>query len=208
MHRLPAASERSHPMKRAITAALAACGLLLTAGCTDELAVDPTSIITVNSFWKTSDDARGALYGMYTRFRDQASQNLYIWGGARSEELSYGLQASEGRERYFLNTLDATSAGPDWLRRYTVVHDANLILKYVPEVEFGSEAERNAILAEAYAMRAYVYFIMARTWGGVPNVTEPTEGYDQQSAFRERAEVSQVFDLIKADLEQALALFP
>ncbi|HEX6926693.1 MAG TPA: RagB/SusD family nutrient uptake outer membrane protein [Longimicrobiaceae bacterium] len=195
-------------MKRAITAALAACGLLLTAGCTDELAVDPTSIITVNSFWKTSDDARGALYGMYTRFRDQASQNLYIWGGARSEELSYGLQASEGRERYFLNTLDATSAGPDWLRLYTVVHDANLILKYVPEVEFGSEAERNAILAEAYAMRAYVYFIMARTWGGVPIVTEPTEGYDQQSAFRERAEVSQVFDLIKADLEQALALFP
>lgn len=195
-------------MTRLTTAALVICGLAFASGCADELAVSPTSIITVNSFWSTPDDARGGLYGMYDRFRGQASENLYLWGGARSEELTYGLQASEGRERYFLNTLDATSAGPNWLRLYTVVHDANLILSYVPGIAFRNEAEKNTILAEAHAMRAFAYFILVRTWGGVPLVTEPTEGYDQQSAFRPRAEIGAVFELIKSDLEQALALFP
>ena len=61
---------------------------------------------------------------------------------------------------------------------YTVIHDANLIIKYVPEIEFNSEAEKNDVLAQAHAMRAYAYFVMGRTWGGVPMVTDPTEGYD------------------------------
>ncbi|GIV62116.1 RagB/SusD family nutrient uptake outer membrane protein [Rhodocaloribacter litoris] len=183
--------------------------LAITAtGCDNVLDVKPTSEITVNSFWNGPDDATGALYGMYARFRDQASSNLYIWGAARSEELSFGLQASEGRERYFLNTLDATFAGPDWLRLYTVVHDANLLLKYVPGIDFNSEAQKNSILAQAHAMRAYVYFIMARTWGGVPIVTEPTEEYDPEKTFRPRNSVSEVFDLIKEDIEAALSLFP
>lgn len=182
---------------------------LLTLGaCSDSLLVEPTSEITVNSFWNGPDDAVGGLYGMYTRFRDQAAYNLYYWGGARSDELSYGQQASEGRERYFLNTLDATAAGPDWLRLYTVVHDANLIIKYVPGIEFTTEQQKNDILAQAHAMRAYVYFIMARTWGGVPIVTEPTEGYSPETTFRPRGSVEEVFDLIKSDIETALSLFP
>ncbi|MGQ0647255.1 MAG: RagB/SusD family nutrient uptake outer membrane protein [Gemmatimonadaceae bacterium] len=182
--------------------------LLAATGCTENLVVDPTSTITVNSFWKSPEDARGALAGMYVRFRGEAGLNLYVWGGSRSEELTTGVEASEGRERFFLNTLDATNAGPDWLRLYTVVHDANLILKYVPRVTFVSENEPKEILAQAYAMRAYAYFIMARTWGGVPIVKEPTESYDPVGSLRPRDDVARVFELIKQDADSALALFP
>lgn len=195
-------------MRRLQTAVLLACGMSVAGACSDDLAVNPTSIITVNSFWNTPDDARGALYGMYDRFREQTLENLYIWGAARSDELTFGLQASEGLERYFLNTLDATSAGPDWLRLYTVIHDANLILKYVPDIDFTSEAAKDAILAQAHAMRAYTYYVLVRTWGDVPIITEPTEGYNQQSAFRPREDEGKVFDLIKSDIEKALELFP
>lgn len=181
--------------------------LLATASCTDNLVVDPTSTITVNAFWKSPEDARGALAGMYVRFRDQAALNLYIWGGSRSEELTTGVEASEGRERFFLNTIDATNAGPDWLRLYTVIHDANLILKYVPRIPFTSATEQQDILAQAHAMRAYVYFIMARTWGGVPIITQPTERFDPASAQRPRNDIDQVFQLINQDIGSALALF-
>jgi starch-binding outer membrane protein, SusD/RagB family len=182
--------------------------LLATVGCTEDLVVDPTSTITVNSFWKTPEDARGALAGMYVRFRDEAALNLYVWGGSRSEELTTGVEASEGRERFFLNTLDATNPGPTWLRLYTVVHDANLLLKYAPGISFTSESEARAIRAQAFAMRAYAYFIMARTWGGVPVVTEPTEGYDPVGSLRPRDDVARVFQRIKQDADSALALFP
>ncbi|MEN7550705.1 RagB/SusD family nutrient uptake outer membrane protein [Rapidithrix thailandica] len=182
--------------------------LLAVVACTQDLELSPVSSMTVNSFWKTEDDAKGGLYGMYGRFRDQAANNLYFWGGARSEELSYGLQASEGRERYFENTLDVNYAGPNWLRLYTVIHDANLILKYVPAINFVNEEDKNEILAQAYAMRAYVYFIMSRTWGDVPLSLEPTEGYGGESTFRARTSVEEVFAQIKSDIDQALTLFP
>lgn len=181
---------------------------LSTASCGELLAPEPTSTITVNSFWNTPADARGGLYGMYERFRGQASRNLYIWGAARSEEMSYGLQASQGLERYFLNTLNADFAGPSWLRLYTVIHDANLILKHVPNIAFSDEAEKNSILAQALTMRAYVYFIIAKTWGDAPLITEPTQGFDPQTTFKERDDVSKIFDQIKADLEKALSLYP
>lgn len=104
--------------------------------CTGNLELTPTSEITVAGFWTSEDNARGALNGMYVRFRDQSASNLFIWGEGRSGTLTYGLQASEGLERYFENTIDPNFAGPDWLRMYTVVHDANLLIAYVPEIGF------------------------------------------------------------------------
>lgn len=187
---------------------LLVAALSIAPGCTDQLELTPVSSITTAGFWVNEDNANGALNGMYVRFRDEASNNLFFWGEARSETLSYGLQASEGRERYFENTLDPNFAGPTWLRLYTIIHDANLIIKYVPGITFTNPANKNNMLAQAYSMRAYVYFIMAKTWGGVPLVTEPTEGYDAETTFRERASLAEVFNLIKSDIDQALELFP
>lgn len=185
-----------------------AMSILSMGSCTDNLELTPTSEITVSGFWTSEDNARGALNGMYVRFRDQAASNLFIWGESRSGTLSYGLQASQGLERYFENTLDPNFAGPEWLRLYTIIHDANLIIKYVPDIEFTREEDKDRLLAEAYTMRAYVYFTMVKTWGNVPLVTTPTEGYDAETTFRERAAVEEVFALIKSDLNTALSLFP
>ncbi|MBD3627824.1 RagB/SusD family nutrient uptake outer membrane protein [Cyclobacterium sp.] len=187
---------------------LIAGAVLLGSSCTDYLELEPVSTITTAGFWVNEDNANGALQGMYVRFRDQAAYNLFVLGEARSETLSYGLQASEGRERYFENSIDPNFAGPNWLRLYTVIHDANLIIKYVPDIAFTREQDKNRMLGEAYAMRAFLYFTMAKTWGAVPLVTEPTEGYDAESTFRSRTGLDEIFAQIKSDIERALELLP
>ncbi|MEX2640069.1 MAG: RagB/SusD family nutrient uptake outer membrane protein [Balneolales bacterium] len=192
-------------MKTSYKFFLTIIALIVTVSCSENLSVMPTSSITVESFWQTEDDAKAGLSGLYSRFRGQASQNLYTWGGARSDEMSYGLQASEGRERYFENSIDANASGPDWRLLYTAIHDANLILKYVPEIDFGNENEKNTVLAQAYVMRAFIYFKLTRIWGAVPLVTEPTEGVSD--TFRARADAASVFELIKQDIDDALTLF-
>lgn len=176
--------------------------------CDSLLDVEPTSTITNASYWESPDDAVGTLNGMYEWFRGVASSDLYVWGAARSEELSYGLQASEGRERYFENTVTPENAGPGWLRLYTTMNEANLLLEHVPDLDFQDEAEKNDVLAQAYTMRAYLYFVMARTWGGVPLVVEPTTGFDPGTTFKERASAEEIFSQIKSDLDEALALYP
>lgn len=179
-----------------------------TASCTKNLELSPESQISNASFWKTQDDVTGALNGMYARFRSEATSNLFYYGEARSETMNSSVGEGGNTIRFYNNILNPVNVTLDWRNLYTVVHDANLLLKYTPAITFSSESEKNKVLAQAYAMRAFVYFILVRTWGGVPLVEVPTETADPEVNFRARATAAEVFGLIKSDLDQALTLFP
>ncbi|NHE58889.1 RagB/SusD family nutrient uptake outer membrane protein [Cyclobacterium plantarum] len=181
--------------------------LILGWACTETLEVKPTSVITTNSFWQSENDAEGALMAMYVELRS-LSQGLHQLGEHRSEVLSPGL-FGEGVFILHRNQMNADTPGhPDWSGFYRVINTANLILKYVPGITFSSEARKNQMLAQAHAMRAYVYFVMTRTWGDLIIREEPTEGFGAEVTQRERSPQSQVFQLIKQDIEEALQLFP
>jgi hypothetical protein len=77
----------------------------------------------------------------------------------------------------------------------------------VPDIDIPTEESKNNILAQAYTTRAYLYFVMARTWGGVPIRTEPTEGYNSETTQKSRSTIEEVFKLIKEDLDLAISLF-
>jgi hypothetical protein len=175
----------------------------------DTLDVKPTSLITNASFWSSPDDASGALTGMYVKLRSQAALNLFIWGEARSEVMEWGaVSGTLDYDKFYLNTLNATSAGPNWLGLYAAVNAANLVIKYVPGITFPNEAQKNDILAQAHTTRAFLYFVLTRTWGAVPLRTEPTEGYNAETTQKGRASQQEVFQLIKADLDKAISMYP
>ena len=182
--------------------------LIVTFSCTGEIDISPESTIGVNSFWKTEEDAQGGLYGMYNQFRNLAQEDLYYYGAGRSELMSFGLQNADFRIKYFENTLDANNADLDWQLTYRIVNYANLVIKNVPAIEFADESVKNEMLAQAYAMRANIYFIMAKTWGDVPLMTDPVEKFDAETTFKERTPLVEIFDFIKSDIEEGLALFP
>jgi starch-binding outer membrane protein, SusD/RagB family len=180
---------------------------LAVISCTEDLKLEPISQISNASFWKTENDANGALYGMYARFRTQ-TENLFLWGELRSNDFGVSVGGEPINQGIlYRNTLNSSSPLSTWLGMYTVIHDANLILKYVPSIKFTNEANKSNILAQAHTMRAFCYFALVRTWGGVPLVDTPTEGYSEESQ-RERASVEDIFALIKKDLDDAVALYP
>nr|MBI1232280.1 RagB/SusD family nutrient uptake outer membrane protein [Cytophagales bacterium] len=178
------------------------------ASCTEPLELAPISSIGANSFWQTEQDARGGVFGMYNQFRILATRSLFYMGEARSEVMGHGLQNADFRQRYFENDMDENTADLDWLQSYRVINFANLVIKNVPSIPFPNEANKNNLLAQGYTMRAFMYFVLAKTWGDVPLVTEPVEGFDSETTFMPRESVDAVFELIKADLEMALSLFP
>ncbi|MCE5345239.1 MAG: RagB/SusD family nutrient uptake outer membrane protein [Bacteroidales bacterium] len=176
--------------------------------CTDKLDLAPVSQISNASFWKAETDATGGLYGMYARFRS-LEQDLYYLGEMRSQTLGNGVAGNYQNElEMFYNTLTASSSMPNWKAFYTVIHDANLILKFVPDIAFASEDNRNSLLAQAHTMRALCYFVMVRTWGDLPLVDQPTLGYDVAAVQRERTSKADIFTFIKKDINDAIALFP
>ncbi|QKJ63378.1 RagB/SusD family nutrient uptake outer membrane protein [Flavobacterium sp. M31R6] len=188
---------------------LFACLSLLNS-CADDLNLESESVITSGVFWKTEDDAKAAVNGLYFNFRTQTQQNYYLLGGARSAEIKGGVQSPLTLANYYNNNLTAQNVDVDWGGLYTVVQQANLILKYVPTIQFSPSTlnEQKRYLAQAYTMRALAYFIMARSWGGVPIVTTPTENTNQNEYIVPRNTLEETFAFIKSDIESALANFP
>lgn len=183
-----------------------------TSSCTNSLDLEPTSSITAASFWKTENDAIAGTNAMYHQLRIQATNqgnqyNTFFLGEARSDTFVQGT-AAPLFTLYFDNLLTPASAGPSWQGYYTIINTANLVLKYVPSIEFTSEATKNALLAEAYTMRAYVYFIMTKSWGDLIIRNEPIETYDPSTGNQsERSSKAAIFTLIKEDIEKALQLY-
>lgn len=184
---------------------------LILSSCKKELNLAPVSQISNSSFWKSESDAQGAMNGMYTILRSQAATNLFMWGESRSDAMGINAGAAVF-QNWYENLLTPDNSGAifsgaptTWGGMYNLIHHTNLLLKYTPGISFGSEAKRNNILAHAHAMRAFAYFTMAKTWGALPLVTEPTS--DLSSVQRERSDVAEVFSLIKADISEAESLF-
>jgi hypothetical protein len=182
--------------------------IVVSSSCKKALETDAISTITSSSFFKTQDDATGALRGMYVEARNPASNDLFFLGEGRSEVLISGTAGTLSNDRYYNNTLNVSNPGPNWINFYTTINAANLLIKYVPDIPFTSNDIKNNILAQAYTMRAFMYFILVRSWGGVPIRTEPTEAYDPASIQKPRSTVEEVFALIKDDLNKALNLYP
>lgn len=190
--------------------------ILSISSCTKDLKLEPVSQISNATFWKTENDAKAGLYGMYVRLRIPASSSFFAWGEGRSEIMgpSY-LGAVAGFDAYYRNSLDKTNVAATynggnttWSDLYAVIHDANLILKNVPNIKFTSEDTKNDILAQAHTMRAFIYFLMVKTWGDVPLVTEPIESVDAESIQKERTPKEEIFKFIKKEIDIAVTLFP
>jgi hypothetical protein len=185
-------------------------GISLFSSCQDDLNLQSESVITSANFWKTEDDAKAGVNGLYFNFRTQTQQNYYLLGGARSAEITAGAQSPLTLANYYNNTLTPATIDVDWAGLYTVINQANLILKYVPTIPFQPTTinEQKRYIAQAYTMRALAYFIMARSWGGVPIVKNPTETLNQSEYIVPRNTIEEVFTFIKSDLELAIANYP
>lgn len=185
-----------------------ASAVVLNSGCSKDLNLTPISSITTNSFWKTQEDARGGATGMYVSLK--ATANDILRSEIRSEVYEGGISGT-GADYAELqaNAITPQAPGyPGWLGYYRTINDANLILKYVPNINFTDPAEKNKILAEAYATRAYVYYVMTKVWGDLIIRTEPVESSDPSVTQRARSPRTEVFARIKEDIESALSLFP
>lgn len=180
--------------------------VITVTSCTKDLELVPVSQISTSSFWTNENDVAGALNGMYVRFR-LTTENQYYWGEMRSGIMQQSIAGIVLSYQYlYKNTLNSSSGVPGWGNIYTVVHDANIILENAPKIKFTNEATKNNALAQAYAMRAFCYFVMVRTWGGVPLVTQSTNGVSESNQ-RPRATTEEIFTQIKKDISEAEKLF-
>lgn len=102
-----------------------------------------------------------------------------------------------------------TTASNTWLVRlwpqmYSTINAANIVINNMENTQ-ESFSNRESALGQAYFIRALVYFDLVRLFGGIPIRTEPTSADDLHLP---RSSKEEVYELIIADLEQAMQLLP
>lgn len=208
-------------MKKYIINTLVMAGVLLgVSSCNGFLDKTPTDQVVASTAMVTLYDAGVAVNGMYTQLKTYTLYARYVveMGDMRADNL-YPRELNGTSSTVY--TLDYESEANTyfglWNTYYNVIMRANTIIKNIGTIKTSSssqDAERDDYLGQAYAIRAFCYFDLARLYGypylkdngaslGAVLITEPVAAAE---AKLPRSTVAQTYDLIQSDLENAKKL--
>ena len=176
--------------------------------CHDDLNVIQKSAISSSSMWQDEGDAKSAMHGLYNQYRSTYSSGLMYWGEYRTGLWGDGLTGTTSNDQVYQNQIPTNHGFADWGSLYTTINDANLILKYVPEIAFNNEEQKNKILANAYYVRAFSYYWIARIWGDAPLLLTGFESDKQDDLFPLRKPVAEILKQVGDDIDNGLKLIP
>ncbi|NLO70361.1 MAG: RagB/SusD family nutrient uptake outer membrane protein [Porphyromonadaceae bacterium] len=180
--------------------------IVLLNSCKDFLDEQPISEIPAKNMWKTSRDAKAGVNEIYGLFRQTMRDNYFYWGEFRSDNFAPGAPSATNQERLIRNLLTTDHPATLWSKLYQMINQANLAIKYLPDIDMPSIAERDDYLGQAYAMRALGYFYAVRVWGDVPLFTEPNEKYSED-IYQGRTDKNEILQkVILEDLKKAEGL--
>ena len=161
-----------------------------------------------------SSDAGLSIYmsRLYSQMPWEDFKYMAQWGlPRRSSWLGcFGVEGTgEAVNRDGLTTPFRGEDDPWWGAAYTLIRDANKLIEGLPAYRdnYANEAVYNDYIGQAYFVRAYSYYQMARRYGGVPLVTEVIE-YPATSDKLERYRASEedTWNQILADFDIAAEL--
>jgi hypothetical protein len=183
-------------------------GLFASAGCKKFLDQEPISDLGPESFWKSADDAKTGVAAIYDGIQKTLNGNYTDWGDARSDNFTYG-GTGENQINITLNGLNSLTGAANWNNLYYTIGRANLAIKYIPDIALTAnftEVNRNNYLAQAYAIRAYMYFYAIRLWGAVPVRLTPYEDLSEDPLAPRSDADSVLNNIIIPDLNKAYSL--
>ena len=163
-------------MKKIFNYILAGCLATSFTGCLD---MEPVSSITDANYWKDASQFEAFNVGLHGMLRER-SYTIFELGEPRADIYNanpFTGEATQGVERMIDNTLNA--ANPvisNFGDFYTLINQLNLMISHTETTDLLDANVKNYYLGEAYGMRAYVYFHLLRSWGGVVLHLDYTEG--------------------------------
>ncbi|MBC8153143.1 MAG: RagB/SusD family nutrient uptake outer membrane protein, partial [Bacteroidetes bacterium] len=204
-------------MKRFHTLFLGLGLLWLTAACTENLLDQvPTTQLSADLFWKTTQDAVFAVNGVYQANRTTFDRDYYF-DGAGEFVLTRGTSNNQGTYNPggIGSATNATTGGNFgflWGDCFRTINRANYVLENIGRLRATTTVPADLTLldrlvAETKFMRAINYFRLIDLWGDVPYYTRVLNG-NAEAYTLVRTPRAAVKDSILADLNAAALVLP
>jgi starch-binding outer membrane protein, SusD/RagB family len=159
----------------------------------------------------TDANATQTLYiGVYARLRT-FNATLYNLGEMRSDIWADGLfteSADPTSQQLYTHNISTTNVPySNWAGFYNLIYQINNVISVLPKSPV-TEPNKTKWQAEMYGLRAYVYYTMLKTWGGVPLTTEAVTTINNAAeTYKARSTPDSVMIQVKNDIEKSLQLF-
>lgn len=199
-------------MKKLILISSVLAGLVLSS-CKKSLEEVPKDFYSPENSFTNKAQFESALANIYLRVRT----DMYAASDAKENYDLMGIDADfadvVGGDAYIpmfnWNTLNADNgiALKWWRRYYDWIFQANTIIDRAdaPEAKWASDADKNAVVAEAKFLRAFAYHFLGNMYGGVPLVLHETNSPKFDYV---RTTQDSVYLQCKTDLEFAVQHMP
>lgn len=161
------------------------------------------------TFFKTESHFTQALNGVYERLRGVTGVQGWVIGEMRSDNAHYIRNNTDRGSQFvyreeiadFINDDQNKWSNEMYYCCYSGISRANTVLDRIKNKNF-SEEFTNSIIGETKFLRAFYYFQLVQTFGGVPlHLTEVTGVND---AFLPRASIDEVYTQIIEDVTDAI----
>ncbi|MDM1293670.1 RagB/SusD family nutrient uptake outer membrane protein [Sphingobacterium sp. N143] len=196
-------------------------GMALTTSCNKFLEEEPRSNLSSEQYYANEGQAMATVNSLYRRGAPQrysVAASAYVGPTASINTMltGYFINTYEGQERICLfarqltrqqnTSVVSSTMNTIWDESYKAINIANAGVKYIPEINM-DETRKKTLLAETKFFRAYNYFYLVKTFGAIPLSINPNETL-ADDLYLERTEPAKVYELIEADLKDAVAGLP
>lgn len=195
-------------MRRLSTIYILIAVLVCVSSCKKMLERPSKRAISSENMWQSINDARAGLSGCYALTRAALlNENAYwVYGELRAGDFSVTSRTDLMALRSNDLQADYPTMGKwrDWRRFYAAIEQCNLVIENLPKVterDFRySDNDMALDRAQAYFLRAFLYFYLTKVWGDVPLILHPNDG-----EFREIERIPQdaVLNAAIRDAEKA-----
>jgi len=186
--------------------------LVSFSSCKKLLDLTPEDYFGEGNYWQNETQVSTFMNGMHNQFRGNQFQ-FYRLGEMRGGSLATSsiMPVSLNELNVIQQNISESSTGVgSWGGFYNPILQANLFISKVEPITYIEANRKNYLLGQAYALRAYYYFHLLRTYGGVPLRILPdvtTDKPDQVKLRLARSSEAEVLAQVKADVNKALEYF-
>lgn len=189
-------------------------------GCSDDfLEVDQTETISTAdlALFNNDEGAKSFVTSIYSKFLDW-NMSSFSWNGMSSiasDDADKGSSPGDtGTDKDLMDALtynaSSLSVQEVFEAYYQGINRCNQALYYIPQLNNADENLRARLIGEAKFLRAFMYFTLVKSYGGVPivdHIPNPSSEADRVMQLTRKTK-AEVYAFIEQDLNDAIAALP
>ncbi|WP_367769501.1 RagB/SusD family nutrient uptake outer membrane protein [Flavobacterium sp. WC2421] len=193
---------------------------LIFSGCTNDfLDTKQTETISTTDLALFNNDAgaQGFVTAIYSKFTDW-NMSSFSWIGLSSitsDDADKGSSPGDtGSDKDLMDALTYNSSSGSveevFTANYQGINKCNQALSFLPQLDQADANLRARLMGEAKFLRAFMYFTLVKTYGGVPivdHLPNPSSEEDRVMQLTRRS-TTEVYAFIVSDLTDAIAVLP